>query len=113
MSDARFVSEPVTPLPGAFDPEVMRRGEPSLPPGFVWRGREYRVVATAGAGRKTDDSEGETYVKRHTWRLDMDDGSTWSVYFLRQPAKGAAGRGRRQRWYLRSVEAEGTLPETT
>ena len=101
---ARFISEPLTPLPGAFDVAVMVRGEPGLPAGFTWRNRECRITETLAAGKTTDDSEGEAYVRRHTWRLRMDDGSIWRVYFLRQPSKGASPRQRRQRWYLQSIE---------
>jgi hypothetical protein len=99
----QFISEPITPLPGAPDTRAMVRGEPGLPPGFVWRDQEYRVVERLDAGKTLSPDRGELYVRRHTWRLRMDDDSVWEVYFLRQPAKGAA-RGRTgARWYLKTV----------
>ncbi|MEZ6192163.1 MAG: DUF6504 family protein [Phycisphaerales bacterium] len=39
----QFISEPITPVPGTFDPQAIAMGEPGLPARFVWRGEEYRV----------------------------------------------------------------------
>lgn len=93
MPDPEFVSERILPLPGAFAAGPMGRGEPGLPPGFLWRDREYRVVAPLATGKKLSPSVGEMYVRRHTFRLRMDDGSIWSVYALRQPPHG---------WFLKT-----------
>ena len=104
---ARFVSEAVEPIPGAFEVGDMKRGEPGLPRGFVWRGRECRIVERLSGGKRTELDRGEAYVRRHTFRLAMDDGTVWNVYFLRQPKKGARGAGRSRRWYLLSIEEGG------
>jgi hypothetical protein len=103
MSGPRFVSEPIVPLPSVFETSEMVRGAPGLPAGFRWRDREYRIVECRSTGKKLSPSAGELYVRRHTFSLSMDDGSTWEVYFLRQPPKGAKRPARRQRWFLRTV----------
>ena len=99
---SEFVSEPITPLAGAPDTEAMVRGEPGLPPGFVWREAEYRVVSRLDAGKTHSPDRGEMYVRRHTWRLRMDDGSIWEVYFLRQPPKRGARTRYAARWFLKT-----------
>ncbi len=80
----------------------MVRGEPGLPPGFVWRDAEYRVVERLDEGKTHSPDRGEMYVRRHTWRLRMDDGSTWEVYFLRQPPKRGARTRTAARWFLKT-----------
>ncbi len=80
----------------------MVRGEPGLPPGFIWRGVEVRVIERIEEGKTLSPDRGEFYVRRHTYRLLMDDGSTWEVYFLRQPQKGSARRGATARWFLKT-----------
>jgi Domain of unknown function (DUF6504) len=101
-----FVSEPITPLPGATDTVAMVRGEPGLPPGFRWRDREYLVVERLNAGKTTGVDRGEVYVRRHTFTLKMDDGSRWEIYFLRQAARTKQGRGSGPRWFLKSTSTE-------
>jgi hypothetical protein len=91
--DVRFVSEPIEPLTGRFDATAMVRGEPGLPEGFTWHGVAYRIEEVLETGKGLAASMGETYVRRHTFRLRMDDGGIWNVYFLRQ----APG------WFLLSV----------
>ena len=100
-----LISEPITPLAGPKDAGAMARGEPGLPPGFVWRGREYGIVDVLDrwkqTGREGSRPGGEVYVRRHVYRLRMDDGAEWSVYFVRQtPRSGSA----RRRWFLYSLE---------
>jgi hypothetical protein len=97
---SEFISEPITPMPGPFTTGDMVRGEPGLPVGFLWRHREYRIVECLAVGKKLSPSVGDMYVRRHTFRLEMDDGSVWEVYFLRQPPKGSSSRGKANRWFL-------------
>jgi hypothetical protein len=106
MSERVFVSEAITPLAGVFETGEMVRGAPGLPLGFAWRDREYRIVECLEAGKKLSPSPGDVYVRRHTWRLHMDDGSLWDVYFLRQPPRGAKRTTRHPRWFLRSRSAD-------
>ena len=102
VDEPEFVSEAVVPLPGVFETGDMVRGEPGLPSGFVWRGREHRIVQCLATGKKLSQPPGDAYVRRHTYSLLMDDGSTWEVYFLRQPPKCTSRRGRARRWYLKT-----------
>ena len=92
MSGKELVSEAIEPL-GAGDPGPMGRGEPGLPGGFRWRGRDCRIARVLSRGRETGPCSGETYVRRHIFTLEMDDGSVWLVYIPRQPPF---------RWYLKS-----------
>jgi hypothetical protein len=98
MSGKEFVGEAITPL-GAGDPRPMARGEPAPPAGFRWRGREVRVVRVVERTRETGPSCGEAYVRRHAFRLEMDDGSLWDIYLPRQPPF---------RWTLRTRQPPGT-----
>jgi hypothetical protein len=98
------VSEPIEPLPGRFDAVAMVRGEPGLPEGFTWRGETRRIEEVLGAGKTATPDMGELYVRRHTWKLRMDDGATWNVYFLRQPPKTRSRRAKARRWFLLSLE---------
>ena len=102
MSEPEFISEAIEPLPGVFETRNMVRGEPGLPVGFVWRDREHRILQCMATGKKLSQSVGDLYVRRHTFSLQMDDDSTWDVYFLRQAAKGTSRRGQARRWYLKS-----------
>ncbi len=74
----------------------MSRGEPGLPAGFAWRDREYRVVRVLRRWKQLGLESGgkELYLRRHYAEAEMDDGSTWIVYCLRQP-RGAGGTGGR------------------
>ena len=101
--EARFVSEPIEPRGGRRDAGAMARGEPGLPAAFSWRGTERRVAEILRRGRGTGTDMGEVYVRRHTYRLRMDDGSAWEVYFLRQPPAGRRA-AKPARWYLLTVE---------
>ena len=101
--EPRFVSEAIDPVAGGGETRAMVRGEPGLPAGFVWRGTEYRVAERLEIGKTTGLDMGEAYVRRHTFRLRMDDDSVWNVYFLRQPPK-ASRAAKPKRWYLKTIE---------
>lgn len=99
----RFVSEAIEPVKdGGLDMAALAAGEPSLPGAFRWRGelRKVRDVLGAGKGYRTEGFSGEKYLKRHEWRLKMDDGAVWQVYFVRGGKRGS----RAARWFLRVVE---------
>lgn len=107
MSEPRFVSEPIAPLRGTFDTAAIARGEPGLPEGFTWRGTERRIDEILEAGKlATPEFSGELYVRRHEWKLRMDDGSVWDVYVTRNAPKGASRRARLTRWFLKTRRDE-------
>jgi hypothetical protein len=97
-----FVSEPVKPLPGAFDTAGMGRGEPGLPAGFNWRDADYTIIRRLGQWKlSTPDRTGEVYLRRHYYELQMSDGARWTVYFVRQTPKSGSPK---TRWFLYSLE---------
>ena len=59
-------------------------------------------METIAAGKTTGVDTGDVYVRRHTFRLRMDDGTVWDVYFLRRPPKSRSRAGVSRRWFLRS-----------
>ncbi|MEP0848599.1 MAG: cytoplasmic protein [Phycisphaerae bacterium] len=104
----RFVSEPIEPHPRGFDTHAMGMGLPGLPPGFLWRGREWTILAVLESWKHSEPeggrSGGERYLRRHYFKLRMDGGDVWTVYFLRQrPRSGSA----KARWHLYSIAAAG------
>jgi len=105
-----FVSEPIAPTGGAFDCAAMARGEPGLPGGFVWRGAVHRIVALAQRWKETSaegaHAGGQIYLRRHYFKLRMDNGQTWTVYFLRQTPKSGPAT---VRWFLYLVEEGAAL----
>lgn len=103
---SRFVSEPVTPVGDTTDTAALARAEPSLPEGFEWRGRTHAIqeVLEVSKGLREEGFSGETYLRRHEWKLRMKDGAIWSVYFLRQPESGRGRRGRR--WFLKTIDKD-------
>lgn len=96
--DDEFISEPLRPLRGTFGTQAMSTGLPGLPAGFTWRDTAYTVVAVVAAWKASAPSSGQLYLRRHYYRLQMSDGSEWTVYFLRHVYGNAA----RKRWYLES-----------
>ncbi|MBM3286316.1 MAG: cytoplasmic protein [Candidatus Eisenbacteria bacterium] len=97
------MSEAIAPIEGTFEAATMARGEPGLPRGFVWRGRPVRIAAVERVWRKLGpESTGkELYLRRHYFRLAMEDGTRWTVYCLRQPGGGARPGAR---WFLYAIE---------
>ena len=103
-----FISEPITPAPGAYDPIQMARGEPSAPLRFTWRGTEYHVAkilktwkSAAPEGHKPGN---EVYVRKHWFELETTTGEHMTLYCDRQPQ---SLRRAKARWWLYSIEVNG------
>ncbi len=94
-----FVSEPISPIAGTFGTAGMANGAPGIPEGFVRNGKTSRMTEVLGAWKlaRPEPGSGEMYVRRHYYRLRMDDGETWVVYCLRGSTRSGAAR---QRWFL-------------
>jgi hypothetical protein len=102
----RFVSEPIIPVGGELDSAALARAEPSLPGAFRWRDREVRIAGVLLASRdvREESFSGERYLRRHVWKLRMEDGARWEVYFVRSAPAPSPRRGGRARWFLKTIE---------
>ncbi len=94
----RFVSQPIQPEPGTFEPGAMARGGPGLPVAFRWGQRRLVIQEVLGTWRESapcTHGSGERYLARHGFVCRLESGETARVYFERRP-----GRGGRRRWWL-------------
>lgn len=91
-----FVSEPVTPC----DAQPLRENEPALPAAFAWREQRLVVKALRETWRSTKNDRGDTYLKRHWYSFDTNDGRIATVYFDRAARRGES------RWWLYAIEDE-------
>lgn len=102
---AEFVSQSIRPVGGPADAHAMARGEPALPAAFEWGGREYRIVECLErwkfSSREGAHAQGELYLRRHYFRVRVDDGCVWTVYFVRQTPKSGSPR---RRWFLLEID---------
>ena len=101
---ADFFSEPIAPFRGGFDAAAMGRGEPGLPKGFTWRGREHVIVELVGSWKHSSregGGAGDLYLRRHYYKLRMSDESVWTVYFVRQTPKSGNPKSR---WFLYTID---------
>ncbi|MHB1156766.1 MAG: DUF6504 family protein [Phycisphaerales bacterium] len=102
MPAPQFISEPITPAPGSFDPVGMARGEPGLPSHFTWRKQRHTVVEVIETWTTSNRSLcGETYLRRHWYKVRTESGSIVTLYCERQPK---SGRTARRRWWLYTTE---------
>jgi hypothetical protein len=101
-----FVSEAITPIAGTFSSSALAAGEPSLPEAFSWRGKTCRIMEILAKEKifGTESFSGEKYLRRHRYRLRMDDESVWDVYFARQPLRSGARGSTSPRWFLQTIE---------
>jgi hypothetical protein len=99
-----FISEPITPAAGEYNPITMARGEPSAPRRFTWRGMEYhvaRVIKTwKGAAPEGHKQGNEVYVRKHWFELETTSGEHMTIYCDRQ---AQSRRKAKARWWLYSV----------
>jgi hypothetical protein len=102
----RFVSEPLEPVDTGLDTAALSRAEPSLPGAFRWRGEEHRVAEIVLASRdiREEAFSGEHYLRRHTWKLRMEGGALWEVYFVRHAGAATAAKRGGPRWFLKTVD---------
>jgi hypothetical protein len=98
---ADFVSEPIIPVGGSFDAARSAIGEPALPMAFRWREQTLRMqrveLAWKASVPEASPTRGERYLRRHYYRLRMEDGSAWTIYFLRHTPRSGNPR---LRWFL-------------
>jgi len=102
----QFVSEPITPVTGTFDPAAMSRGEPGLPSGFIWRDKQYDVAEIVQAWKETGPCKsgaGEMYLRKHWWKIRTGNGTEITIYFERQPRSKQQNK---KRWWLYTIDRE-------
>ncbi len=97
MPAEEFVSEAISPHPGTADTAAMARGEPGLPTGFRWRGRDYLVAELLESWKTNNDGHGggdaNKYLRRHWFRIRTTTGEIMTLYCLRHaPSRGRGSR---------------------
>ena len=104
MSEAEFISEPITPEPGNFSTELMRQGLAALPGAFSWRGRRYEVLECLEHVKRSDREGGTTggdaYLRRQEFTVRLDTGQIARLYFERHARAGASRQSAKKRWFL-------------
>lgn len=102
---AELVSEPLIPQALTGDAAAMARGEPGLPKGFTWRGEQFEwtqvIDVWKESSREGAKAQGELYLRRHYYKLLMNDETVWTVYFTRQPASSGSAKSR---WFLYTID---------
>ena len=79
-----FVGEALVPTPGSFDASAMARGEAGVPRTFAWRGETHEVAELLASWKGTGKDRGETYLRRHWFRVRTTRGTTLTIYCERQ-----------------------------
>jgi hypothetical protein len=95
-----FISEPITPTPGRFDASAMSRDEPGIPSEFIWRGKPCVVAQVLSTWKTTGNDRGETYLRRHWFRILTTDGRQMTLYCERQ----ARSKNPKSRWWIYSLQ---------
>ena len=98
-----FISEPIEPVAGTFDTSAMTRGEPVLPERLKWRDKEYTVAEVVEAWKEVGPGRSggnEKYLRKHWFRIRIEDGLEMIVYFERQ---ARSKRRKKVRWWLYTV----------
>ena len=103
----QLISEPLEPMSGFFNTSAMARGEPGLPCGFTWRGRELAIAEVLdqwkGSGASREGSR-EQYLRKHWFKIRTKDHQIMTLYFDRQAR--SVGQ-QKHRWWLYTLEASG------
>jgi hypothetical protein len=92
----QFISEPLSAVAGSRDVAAMSRGEPGLPAAFIWRDQRLEILHILETWKTNTPGEKQVYLRRHWYRLRLTDGSTATVYCLRQAKRGSP------RWWIYS-----------
>ena len=102
MPEPQFISEPIIPAPGSFDASGMARGEPGLPSHFTWRKQSHTVVEVIETWTTSNRSLcGETYLRRHWYKVRTEAGLIVTLYCERKPKPANTAR---RRWWLYTME---------
>lgn len=106
-----FISEPITPDRGSFDPANMVQGLAGVPGGFTWRGEHFAIVELIEhskiSTREGHTASGELYLRREQFTVRLDTDQIATLYIERQP-RGAS----RQRWFLYTLSTPRSEPDS-
>lgn len=100
----QFISEPIRPVEGTFQPAAMTRGEPALPKQFHWRDTKYTVEKVIGAWKESGPDKSascEMYLRKHWFQVKCTNGTEMKIYFLRQPSSKKQDK---VRWWIYTIK---------
>ena len=101
-----FVSEPIKPVAGTFEPAAMTRGEPGLPGRFIFRDKKYEVTEVLEVWKELGPCRSggpERYLRKHWFRIRTGNGLIMTLYFERQPR---SKRQNKMRWWLYTINGK-------
>lgn len=106
----QFLSEPVTPVPGTFDPTAMSHGQPGLPSRFHCHGAEHTVAHVLRTWKSSNKGLcGDTYLRRHWYEVQTTTGLRITLYCERQKRNLKKPK---QRWWVYTIAAPSTVDVT-
>lgn len=95
-----FVGEAIVPTAGSFDASAMARGEAGVPREFTWRGQTHVVLELLSSWKGTGKDRGETYLRRHWFRIRTSTGLCMTIYCERQ---ARSTKKPKARWWAYTV----------
>ena len=95
------VGEALAPAPGSFDASAMARGEAGVPRQFTWRGEAHVVAELLSSWKGTGKDRGETYLRRHWFRVRTAAGLCMTIYCERQARNTKKPKAR---WWVYTVQ---------
>jgi hypothetical protein len=96
-----FVGEAIAPTAGSFDASAMARGEAGVPREFTWRGETYTLADLLSSWKGTGKDRGETYLRKHWFKLRTTSGAVMTIYCERQSRNTKRPKAR---WWLYTVQ---------
>ena len=96
----KFISEPIVPIAGTFDPKIMATGAPSMPARFTWRDKEYTVVQMLETWKESGPCKSgskEAYLRKHFFKIITAGNIEMTIYFQRQSRSKQTAK---KRWWL-------------
>jgi len=92
-----FVSSPLKPAGEGFV-TAASGNEPPVPRAFTWEARTLAIAAILRTWRTSKDDRGDTYLKRHWFELQTEDGARIEVYYDREARRGSP------QWWLYTID---------
>ncbi len=104
-----FISEPIQPVKGSFQTDLMAMGLASLPAAFIWRGERYEIEEMLSHCKQSSPEGGvegrERYLRRQQFEVRLHTGQTAVLYLERQPRRGTSRKTAKQRWFLYAISS--------